>query len=69
MEKRIFPCLDINKSSTRREDLLMSDSDIQRIYVLRKVIHPMNTIDSMEFILSRLEKTKSNAEFLDSMNG
>jgi transcription termination factor Rho len=68
MEKRIFPCLDINKSSTRREDLLMNESDLQRMYVLRKVLHPMNTVDSMEFILARLEKTKSNADFLESMN-
>ncbi|MCB9061245.1 MAG: transcription termination factor Rho [Halobacteriovoraceae bacterium] len=69
LEKRIFPCLDINKSSTRKEDLLMKDEDLQRIYVLRKVLHPMNTIDSMEFILSRITKSKTNAEFLNSMNG
>jgi transcription termination factor Rho len=69
MEKRIFPCLDINKSSTRKEDLLIPDKDLQRLYVLRRVVHPMNTIDSMEFILSRISKTKSNMEFLDSMNG
>jgi len=69
LEKRIFPCLDINKSSTRKEDLLMNDTDLQRMYVLRKVLHPMNTVDSMEFMLSRITKTKSNNQFMESMNG
>lgn len=68
LEKRIFPALDINRSSTRKEDLLMTPEDLQRIYVLRKVIHPMNTIDAMEFLLSRVEKSKTNNEFLESMN-
>ncbi len=69
LEKRIFPALDINKSSTRKEDLLMDTADLQRTYVLRKVLHPMSTIDAMEFILTRVEKTKTNAEFMESMNG
>lgn len=69
LEKRIFPALDINKSATRKEDLLMDKMDIPRVTVLRKVLHPMNTIDAMEFMLSRVTKTKTNAEFLDSMNG
>jgi len=69
LEKRIFPALDINKSSTRKEDLLMNPADLQRTYVLRKVLHPMSTIDAMEFIRTRVEKTKSNAEFMESMNG
>ncbi len=69
LEKRIFPALDINKSSTRKEDLLMDANDLARTYVLRKVLHPMNTIDAMEFILNRINKTKTNIEFLDSMNG
>jgi transcription termination factor Rho len=68
LEKRIFPALDINKSSTRKEDLLLKPSDLQRSYLLRKVLHAMPPIDAMEFILSRVTKTKSNAEFLDSMN-
>jgi transcription termination factor Rho len=68
LEKRIFPALDINKSSTRKEDLLLAPSDLQRSYLLRKVLHAMPPIDAMEFILSRVTKTKSNAEFLDSMN-
>ena len=69
LEKRVYPCLDINKSSTRKEDLLMQSNDLQRVFLLRKVLHPMNTIDSIEFILNRITKTKTNAEFLDSMNG
>ena len=68
LEKRIFPALDINKSSTRKEDLLMQPSDLQRSYLLRKVLHAMAPIDAMEFILSRVTKTKTNTEFLDSMN-
>jgi transcription termination factor Rho len=68
LEKRIFPALDINKSSTRKEDLLLAPADLQRSYLLRKVLHAMPPIDAMEFILSRVTKTKSNAEFLDSMN-
>ena len=69
LEKRIFPCLDINKSSTRKDDLLTKENDLQRIVLLRRVLHPMNTIDSMEFMLSRIIKTKTNDAFLDSMNG
>ena len=68
LEKRIFPALDINKSSTRKEDLLMAPNDLQRSYLLRKVLHPMAPIDAMEFILSRVTKTKTNSDFLDSMN-
>jgi transcription termination factor Rho len=69
MEKRVFPCLDINKSSTRKEDLLMPDKDLQRVFVLRRVLNPMNTMDSMEFILERMRDTKTNISFLDKMNG
>ena len=69
LEKRIYPCLDINKSSTRKEDLLMDEEKLQRMNVLRRVLHPMNTVDSMEFMLSRITKSKTNDEFLDSMNG
>jgi transcription termination factor Rho len=68
LEKRIFPALDINKSSTRKEDLLLAPMDLQRSYLLRKVLHAMSPIDAMEFVLSKVTKTKSNAEFLDSMN-
>ena len=69
MEKRIFPCLDVNKSATRKEDLLMDGADLQKVFVLRRVLHPMNTIDSMEFILDKIKNSKTNTDFLESMNG
>jgi transcription termination factor Rho len=69
LEKRIFPCLDINKSSTRKEELLIPDADLQRIWILRRVLAPMNTMDAMEFLLDKVKNTKSNREFIDSMNG
>lgn len=69
MEKRIFPCLDINKSSTRKEDLLLGPADLQKTFVLRRVLHPMNTIDSMEFVLDKMKDTKTNEDFMESMNG
>lgn len=69
MEKRIFPCMDINKSGTRKEDLLIDKADLNRIWILRKVLAPMNVVDSMEFILGKLSETKSNTEFLANMGG
>ncbi len=69
MEKRIFPCMDINKSGTRKEDLLVDRSDLNRLWILRKVLAPMNVVDAMEFLLGKVEGTKSNIEFLKSMSG
>jgi transcription termination factor Rho len=68
MEKRIFPCLDINASSTRKEELLMQESVLHRVWILRQLLHPLNVIDSMEFLLSKISRTETNQEFLDSMN-
>ncbi len=68
MEKRIFPCLDINKSGTRKEDLLMSENQLNRVWILRQFIHSFNVVDAMEFLLSRMDKTASNEEFLQSMS-
>jgi len=68
MEKRIFPCLDINKSGTRKEELLQSPATLNRVWILRQLLHPLNVIDSMEFLLDRLSKYDNNQEFLDSMN-
>jgi len=68
MEKRIFPCMDINKSSTRREELLLDEMQLQRSWVLRKLLSPLNAVDSMEFLLDKLGKTKTNTEFYDTMN-
>ncbi len=69
MEKRIFPCLNINKSGTRKEELLMSDTQLNRVWILRQLLHPLNTVDSMEFLLDKMGKTDSNEEFLNSMSG
>ena len=68
MEKRIFPCLDINKSSTRKEELLLQQSVLHRVWILRQLLYPLNVIDSMEFLLDKLGKTTDNQEFLDSMS-
>jgi transcription termination factor Rho len=68
MEKRIFPCLDINKSGTRKEELLMDPVTLNRVWVLRQLLHPLNVIDSMEFLLDKVSKCETNQEFLDSMN-
>ncbi|MDT8419171.1 MAG: transcription termination factor Rho [Desulfuromonadales bacterium] len=67
-DKRTFPAMDINRSGTRKEDLLIEDSNLQRIWLLRKVLSSMNVVDSMEFMLDKLMETKTNQEFLDSMN-
>src|SRR6267143_931061 len=69
MEKRIFPCLDINKSGTRKEDLLVERNDLNRLWILRKVLAPMNVVDSMEFLLGKLQATKTNLDFLGNMSG
>jgi transcription termination factor Rho len=68
-ERRVFPAIDINKSGTRREDLLLPKETLNRLWVLRKVIHPMSPIESMEFLIQRLERTETNDDFLGSMNG
>ena len=69
MEKRIFPCMDINKSGTRKEDLLVEPADLSRLWVLRKVLAPMNPVDSMEFLRDKLKSCKTNSDFITSMNG
>ncbi|MBN2705229.1 MAG: transcription termination factor Rho [Deltaproteobacteria bacterium] len=67
-DKRTFPAIDIIRSGTRREDLLMDPRDLQRVWILRKFIQPMNVVEGMEFLLEKMKETKSNADFLDSMN-
>lgn len=69
VERRVFPAIDINKSATRREDLLLDRETLNRLWILRKVLHPMSPIESMEFLLQRLERTETNESFLSSMNG
>lgn len=68
MEKRIFPCLDINKSGTRKEELLIKDDVLVRVWLLRQLLHPLNTIDAMEFMIDKIQKTDSNREFMSSMS-
>ncbi|MBW2450997.1 MAG: transcription termination factor Rho [Deltaproteobacteria bacterium] len=68
VDKRTFPAIDINKSGTRREELLIEQTTLQRIWLLRKVLSTMNVVDSMEFLLEKLGETKTNAEFFESMN-
>ncbi len=68
MEKRIYPCLDINKSGTRREDLLMDKDRLHKIWVLRQILHPLNVIDSIEFLLDKVSKTENSDEFFAMMN-
>jgi transcription termination factor Rho len=68
VEKRVFPAIDMNKSGTRKEELLIDKSALNRIWILRKVLHPMNVVDSMEFLLSKLVEAKTNQGFLDSMS-
>jgi transcription termination factor Rho len=68
VDKRVFPAIDINKSGTRKEELLVNHNNLQRIWLLRKVLSTMNVVDSMEFLLEKLADTKSNQDFLDNMN-
>ncbi len=67
MERRIFPCLDINKSGTRKEEILLETRTRDRVWVLRQLLHPLNVIDAMEFLRDKIAKTDSNGEFIASM--
>ena len=67
-EKRVYPSTIINKSGTRREELLMEPDELQKIWLLRKLLHPMDDIQAIEFLLDKLKATKNNAEFFQSMN-
>jgi transcription termination factor Rho len=66
-DKRLFPAIDLQRSGTRKEELLISKEDLNRIWVMRRVLNPLSPVEQMEVVLERLEKTKSNAEFLASM--
>ncbi len=68
VDRRVFPSIDIQRSGTRKEELLLAPGDLNRIWLLRKVLQPMNSVDSMEFLLDKMHATKNNREFLDSMN-
>jgi transcription termination factor Rho len=66
-EKRVYPAININRSGTRREELLMKPDDLQKVWILRKLLHPMDELAAIEFLLDRMKDTKTNAEFFDSM--
>jgi transcription termination factor Rho len=67
-DKRVFPAMDILKSGTRKEELLVDKIDLQKTYVLRRILNPMGTTDAIEFLISKLKQTKTNSDFFDSMN-
>ena len=67
-DKRVFPAIDVTKSGTRKEELLVSPAELQKTFVLRRILNPMGTMDAIEFLLSKLKDSKSNSDFFDSMN-
>jgi transcription termination factor Rho len=67
-DKRVFPAIDIMKSGTRKEELLTDKDTLAKIYVLRRILNPMGSVDAIEFLLDKLKNTKTNDEFFDSMN-
>jgi transcription termination factor Rho len=67
-DRRTYPAIDINKSATRREELLLSEATLNRMYILRKVLAPLNAVDSMEFLLEKVKATDANVDFLESMS-
>ncbi len=68
VDKRVWPAIDVNRSGTRKEELLLNPEELRRVYILRKVLSDMNPVEAMELLVNRMSKTKSNAEFLMSMN-
>jgi transcription termination factor Rho len=66
-EKRVFPAININRSGTRREELLTADDELQRMWILRKLLHPMDEVAAIEFLVDKLKTTKTNDEFFLSM--
>jgi transcription termination factor Rho len=69
MDKRVFPAIDINRSATRKEELLVVKDELTRIWILRKVLNPLSTVEAMELLLEKMSKSKTNADFLSSMSG
>ncbi|HOP19141.1 MAG TPA: transcription termination factor Rho, partial [Amphiplicatus sp.] len=67
-DKRVFPAMDILKSGTRKDELITPRDQLQKIYVLRRILAPMGTTDAIEFLLDKLRQTKTNGDFFDSMN-
>ena len=67
-DRRVYPAIEINRSGTRREDKLLSRKDLSRIWILRRLLNNMNTVEAIEFLLDKMQRTKTNREFLDSMS-
>jgi transcription termination factor Rho len=67
-DRRVFPSIDIQKSGTRKEELLLPKEDLNRVWVLRKVLTPLSPVEAMELLLSKMSKTKTNSDFLSSMS-
>ncbi len=67
-DRRLYPSIDVNKSGTRREDKLIGKKDLSRIWLLRKLLNEMTNVESMEFLLEKLSRTKHNREFIDTMS-
>ncbi|MBI2903482.1 MAG: transcription termination factor Rho, partial [Candidatus Methylomirabilis oxyfera] len=68
VDKRVFPAIDIFRSGTRKEELLLSQEELNRMWVLRKVLHTMGVVEAMELLLEKLKECKNNEEFLKAMN-
>jgi transcription termination factor Rho len=68
VDKRVFPAIDVNRSGTRKEELLLNENELNRVWVLRKVLNPLSTVDSMELLIEKVKETQSNSDFLASMN-
>jgi transcription termination factor Rho len=68
VDRRVWPAIDINSSGTRKEDMLLGEEELRKVYVLRRVLSDMNPVEAMELLLNRMAKTKTNHEFLNSMN-
>jgi transcription termination factor Rho len=68
-DRRIFPAIDITRSGTRREELLLSESELNKIWILRKILNPNNPVEAMEFLLDKMRRTKTNKQFLEAMRG
>jgi transcription termination factor Rho len=66
-EKRIYPAINVNRSGTRREELLLKPDVLQKVWILRKLLYPMDELEAMEFLLDKVKATKNNAEFFESM--
>ena len=67
-DKRVFPAIDMNRSGTRKEELLLDEATLNRVWILRKLLSPLTAVDAMEFLLEKMQGTKSNTDFMESMS-